>query len=149
MSLDPNEKAMISRMASQIGEIYKQWPELQGTVLNLQVRQAEYERRMIQVEGWKLGKEKEDEERRLRVRSNEQYNPDLTPNGGIRLPLEGWERVQRDFENFKRESDLAKATAKGATDAYSRLRTNTLFLISVTSAVAAAITFLITFFAKH
>jgi hypothetical protein len=51
MSLDPSEKILLHRIASEVSELHKEWPEFKAAVLALERQQREHERRIIRLEG--------------------------------------------------------------------------------------------------
>jgi hypothetical protein len=88
---------------------------------------------------------------RPRLPTLSEYNPDLTPAGGIRVSPEAWEAVQRRIHEQDEDRKLADAHAAGARQALAelaaqndRFRKRITFVIAVGSPTLAALAWLAT-----
>jgi len=146
-------RRLLLLIAAHVSEMHSEWPEFKALVFQMRQQQIEHERRLVQLEGrWDTHETQHaaDHHSRLRIRElgPASYDPDKTPHGGIRLPPEGWERLQTEFEQFKEETKVAKARAEGATGALDNLKKNIKFYLMLAGTAGTVLAYVLTHFFK-
>jgi hypothetical protein len=151
--MEEPDRKVLRAIASQVAELHTEWPEFKALVFSIRQQQQEHERRLVKIEGlWVAHDDQHSAERdrnRMRVREGAAaYDPDLTPHGGIRLPPDGWERLQTEFGQFREEARIAKARAEGATAAFEGLKKRILFYLAVAGSGGSILAYVLTHFFK-
>lgn len=139
--VDNDDKRILGRLASQVAEVHAEFPKVTSAVIRMELRFNEHERRLISLEASR----QEAELAKLAVIKNstrkiQEYDPELTPHGGIRLEPHMWEEIQKKFEIQEAQKIGAEKALEAVEKARKTMRDSITFYISIAVVLAGIVT---------